>query len=296
MASLAAIRRFRPATVAAAVAAGAIGLGVTSKLLVGNAAAESGAPPKVFGAGPAFVSLPLESSEKVNHNTKRLRFKLPQREAVSGLSLTSAVLTMSWPEGRWFPVARPYTPIQPLEDTGYLELMVKKYPDGKQSTHLHSLAPGEKLLFALAIKGHQWKPNSYSHVTLIAGGAGITPIYQLAQGILRNPQDKTTVTLVFGVNSDQDVLLKEELEQFEKDFPGRFKAVYTVSNPVANSPFRKGYVTKELLQEIGAVPKGVETKVFVCGPPAMEAALVGKRSAPGVLQQLGYRKDQIYKF
>ncbi|KZL73019.1 NADH-cytochrome B5 (oxidoreductase NAD-binding domain-containing protein) [Colletotrichum tofieldiae] len=297
MASTAAIRRLRPTTVAAAVAAGGIGLGIMSKLLVGNASAESGAPPKVFGAGPAFVSLPLESSEEVNHNTKRLRFKLPQREAVSGLSLTSAVLTMSWPEGRWLPVARPYTPIQPLDDTGYLELMVKKYPDGKQSTHLHSLTPGQKLLFALAIKGHQWKPNSYPHVTLIAGGAGITPIYQLAQGILRNPEDKTAVTLIFGVNSDQDVLLKKELEQFEKEFPGRFKAVYTVSNPLPNSPFRKGYVTKGLLQELGAVPeKGAETKVFVCGPPAMEAALVGKRSAPGVLQQLGYRKDQIHQF
>ncbi|GKT40245.1 NADH-cytochrome b5 reductase 2 [Colletotrichum spaethianum] len=223
MASTATIRRFRPATVAAAVAAGGIGLGLMSKLLVGNASAESGAPPKVFGAGPAFVSLPLESSEEVNHNTKRLRFKLPQREAVSGLSLTSAVLTMSWPEGRWLPVARPYTPIQPL--------------------------------------------------------------------------DKTAVTLVFGVNSDQDVLLKKEFEQLEKEFPERFKAVYTVSNPLPNSPFRKGYVTKELLQEVGAVPKkGNDTKVFVCGPPAMEAALVGKRSAPGVLQQLGYRKDQIHQF
>lgn len=87
MASVAA-RRFRPATVAATIAAGGIGLGILSQILVGRASAESGAPPKVFGAGPAFVSLPLESSEDVNHNTKRLRFKLPQRDSVSGLSLT----------------------------------------------------------------------------------------------------------------------------------------------------------------------------------------------------------------
>lgn len=59
-----------------------------SKLMIHNASADSGAPTKVFGGGPAFVSLPLESSEQVNHNTKRLRFKLPQRDAVSGLSLT----------------------------------------------------------------------------------------------------------------------------------------------------------------------------------------------------------------
>ncbi|OLN97038.1 NADH-cytochrome b5 reductase 2-like protein 1 [Colletotrichum chlorophyti] len=263
------VRRLRPATIAATIAAGGVGLGLLSKVLVGTAAADSGAPPKVFGAGPAFVSLPLESSEVVNHNTKRLRFKLPQREANVNAK---------------------------LDEPGYLELMVKRYPDGKQSTHLHTLAPGQKLLFAAAIKGHQWKPNSYPHITLIAGGAGITPLYQLAQGILRNPQDKTAMTLVFGVNSDQDLLLRQEFAQMEKQFPDRFKAVYTVSNPGPNSPYRKGYVTKKLLEEVVPSPEAGNTKVFVCGPPAMEEALVGKRSSPGILEQLGYRRDQIHRF
>lgn len=86
------LRRVRPATIAATVAAGGFGLAAYSRLFVNSASAESGAPPKVFGAGPAFVSLALESSEDVNHNTKRLRFKLPQREAVSGLSLTCECL------------------------------------------------------------------------------------------------------------------------------------------------------------------------------------------------------------
>jgi cytochrome-b5 reductase len=50
--------------------------------------ADSGEPRKVFGKGPAFVSLPLESSETINHNTKRLRFKLPNENDISGLSVT----------------------------------------------------------------------------------------------------------------------------------------------------------------------------------------------------------------
>lgn len=44
---------------------------------------------KVFGRpGPVFQSLALESSEDVNHNTKRLRFKLPADGDVTGLPLT----------------------------------------------------------------------------------------------------------------------------------------------------------------------------------------------------------------
>lgn len=45
----------------------------------------------------------------------------------------------------------------------------------------------------------------YCHITLIAGCAGITPIYQLIQGVLRNPEDSTKITLGFGVNCDADV-------------------------------------------------------------------------------------------
>lgn len=103
------------------------------------------------------------------------------------------------------------------------------------------------------------------------------------------------MTLVFGVNSDKDILLKKEFEEWEKKFPGRFKAVYTVSNPVSGSPHRKGYVTKELLKEVTPSPEGKETMVFVCGPPAMEKTLVADKKS-GVLAELGYKKDQIYKF
>ncbi|EEY15125.1 NADH-cytochrome b5 reductase [Verticillium alfalfae VaMs.102] len=276
------LRHIRPTKAITAIAAGGIGLGIYSRMMTGSAHADSGSPPKVFGSGPAFVSLPLESSEVVNHNTKRLRFRLPDENAVSGLALTSAVLTMSWPKGRWFPVARPYTPISPS--------------DGKQSTHLHSLSPGETLLFAAALKGPAWKPNAVPHVTLIAGGAGITPIYQLAQGILRNPEDKTRITLVFGINTDVDALLKTEFDAFEKEFPGRFEAIYTVSRPEAGSLLRQGHVTKALLEQVAPNPTKQDTKVFVCGPPAMEATLVGSRGSPGVLEQLGYRKDQIHTF
>lgn len=185
------------------------------------------------------------------------------------------------------------------DEPGHIDFLVKHYPSGKQSTHLHSLTPGETLLFALPLKGPQWKPPAPSanpeHITLIAGGAGITPVYQLAQGILRDPSDTTTsMTLVFGVNTDADVLLRDQFRDYERRFPGRFRAVYTVTSPGEGSPHRKGRVTRELLDEV--VPEAGRGRVFVCGPPAMEAALVGKRGSPGILEQLGYRKDLIHRF
>ena len=310
----------RTRRIASGLVLGGIGVGILSIVYSRNVHADSGEPRRVFGKGPAFVSLPLESAEMVNHNTRRLRFRLPNADDVSGLSvtckypplifdilgertlrlmssLTAAVLTMSWPKNRWLPVARPYTPITAIDEPGVLELMVKQYPDGKQSTHLHSLQPGDKLLFAAALRGYQWKPNTVPHVTLIAGGAGITPIYQLARGILSNPQDKTAVTVVYGVNTDDDVLLRPEFEQWEKEFGDRFRVLYTVSRPSVGSPWREGRVTKELLEGVKAGRKArAEDMVFVCGPPPMEASLLGTKRESGILAQLGYQKEQIHQF
>lgn len=54
-----------------------------------KANADSGEPRKIFGRpGPSFTRLTLESSEEVNHNTKRLRFALPSENAITGLPLT----------------------------------------------------------------------------------------------------------------------------------------------------------------------------------------------------------------
>ncbi|KAI1119955.1 oxidoreductase NAD-binding domain-containing protein [Nemania abortiva] len=284
-------------SVLGSVALAGVGIGVYSRYMINVAHADNGAPPKAFGGGPAFLSLRLQSSEVVNHNTKKLRFALPTDEHVSGLTLTSALLTFAWPKGCLLPCVRPYTPITKSNEAGVIELMVKKYPNGKQSTHLHSLQPGDYLRFVTPIPGYKWVPNKHPDVTLIAGGAGITPIYQLIQGILHNPEDKTRITLVFGVNTDADVLLKPEFEDFERRFPNRFKAIYTVSNPVPGSPYAKGYVTKELLSKVmTTTPETGGTKVFVCGPPAMENALVGSRRQQGILGELGYTKDQIHRF
>ncbi|KAH8165511.1 hypothetical protein CIB48_g2729 [Xylaria polymorpha] len=275
-------------TLLGSVAVAGIGIGVYSRYLAGVAHADSGAPPKAFRGGPAFLSLQLQSTEEVNHNTKRLRFALPTEEHLPFLRILG-------PKGAFSPVYGLTHLSQ--EAAGVLELMVKKYPNGKQSTHLHSLQPGDSLRFVAPIPGYKWIPNKHPDITLIAGGAGITPMYQLIQGILSNPEDKTSITLVFGVNTDADVLLKSEFEDFERQFPNRFKAIYTVSNPVPGSPYPKGYVTKELLSKVVTTTSGTkDTKVFVCGPPAMEKALVGSRSQPGILGELGYTKDQIHRF
>ncbi|KAH6635633.1 hypothetical protein B0J18DRAFT_462704 [Chaetomium sp. MPI-SDFR-AT-0129] len=288
-----------------AVAAAVAGIGVYAWYLRGNNNSSSGNASKPVFSSFGFHTLRLDSTELVNHNTKKLRFALPDPKQPSGLGLTSALLTISRPAGRWLPVIRPYTPVDDLNEPGYITLLVKHYPTGAQSTHLHSLQPGDTLTFA-PLKTFTWTPNQHAHVALIAGGAGITPMYQLARGILTNPADRTRITLVWGVNTEEDVFLRGELDGLEREFGGRVRVVYVVAKPGSGAGGsgvgggsgkrdRKRFVTREVLEGVGLGAKEEEdVKVLVCGPPAMEKALKGKGT--GVLAQLGYRPDQVHSF
>lgn len=74
--------------------------------------AEESSKEVVFkGGDQGFVSLALDKIEDINHNTKRFRFKFPDPEATSGLTITSAVVTKKQGEGEQKPTIRPYTPV-----------------------------------------------------------------------------------------------------------------------------------------------------------------------------------------
>ncbi|KAG6107472.1 NADH-cytochrome b5 reductase [Claviceps sp. LM454 group G7] len=255
------------------------------------------------GGDQGFISLKLADVENVNHNTKRLRFELPESDQVSGLSVASAILTKyKGPEDEKATL-RPYTPISDEGEKGYLDLLVKKYPGGPMSTHMHNLVPGQRLDFKGPLPKYAWSENKHDHIALIAGGTGITPMYQLCRAIFNNPNDKTQVTLVVGNVSEQDILLRRELADLENTYPQRFRAFYVLDKAPKGWAGGSGFINKELLKTVLPEPKSENIKVFVCGPPGLMKAISGAKVSPkdqgelsGSLKELGYTKEQVYKF
>ena len=233
---------------------------------------------------------------------------------------TAAIITKFKAPDQEKPTIRPYTPINDegkvlyvsslcrrtdnsVDAKGHLDLLVKVYPNGPMSEHLHSMEPGQTLSIKGPIPKYPWSPNKHDHITLIAGGTGITPMYQLIRNIFGNSEDKTKVSLVFGNIGEKDILLKEEFDKLEKEFPERFKTFYTLDSPPESWKFGKGFITKDLLKEVIPNPKSENIKVFVCGPPGIYKAVSGPKVSPtdqgdltGILKELGYTKEQVYKF
>jgi len=184
--------------------------------------------------------------------------------------------------------------------------MVKKYPGGKGSGKMHSLKPGDSMKFK-PLHEFDYKPNQFSQMTFIAGGSGITPIYQLTRSILNNPEDKTKIALLYANNTEEDILLRKEFDELSQQFPDRFQRLYTVTKrgPSSDGMVEEGYVTKEMLAKV--MPhklKVSNTKVLVSGPPAMVTAVAGAKggmgwtqgSIGGILGELGYNKEDVHKF
>ena len=138
------------------------------------------------------------------------------------------------------------------------------------STHLHDMDVGQRLSFKGPLPKYEWSPNKHEHITLIAGGTGITPMYQLIRAIFSNPDDKTNVTLVFGNLTKDDILLRQELAHLEYTHPRQFKVFHVLDNPSEDTAWATpGRVTKEFLKTVLPEPGKGNNKIFICGPLGM---------------------------
>lgn len=171
-------------------------------------------------------------------------------------------------------VVRSYTPIT-LDDTkGHFDLLVKTYPQGNASQYLASLKIGEKARFRGPKGRFLYRPNMAKEVGMIAGGTGITPILQVIKAILRNPQDKTKMSLIFANVSKDDILLYEELKEMALKHSEQLKVHFVLNNPPIDEEWNGsvGFITADIIKAHCPSAEG-ETRILMCGPPPMMTAM-----------------------
>ena len=190
---------------------------------------------------------------------------------MSLLILQHVQLAAIWNEKE---VVRSYTPIT-LDDTkGHFDLLVKTYALGNASQYLASLKIGEKARFRGPKGKFLYRPNMAREVGMIAGGTGITPILQVIKAILRNPEDKTKMFLIFANVSKDDILLYEELKEMAMKHSEQLKVHFVLNNPPTDEEWNGsvGYITADIIKS-NCPAAADDTKILMCGPPPMMAAM-----------------------
>ena len=261
------------------------------------------------------VALRLESKTELSHDTYLFRFALPSPEHVLGLPIGQHV-ALSYIDDDGKEQSRPYTPTSSDVDRGRVDFVIKvyfkcdKFPDGgKVSQRMHALKVGDTMDFqgpkgrfeyrgrgVFAIKrlksqggGHELR--RARRVGMIAGGTGITPMLQVMRAAFRDqPGDATKLSLLFANQTEDDILLKDELDACERDHEN-FVAHYTIDKAKRKGwTGSTGFVTAEMIKE-HMPPPGPYTQILLCGPPPMM-----KYAVLPAFEKLGYTKEMFLQW
>ena len=183
-----------------------------------------------------------------------------------------------------------------------IRVAAQAYPTGVMSKHFASLKVGDTLECKGPIVKLAYTPNMRASIGLVAGGTGITPMLQVIEEVLRNPADKTQLSLVFGNVTADDILLKSRIDALAAKHPKQFRVLYVLDKPPKGWKGGAGYVTPAMLKETMPPPSDNHL-VLVCGPPGMMAAVSGGKAKDfsqgelsGALKVLGYTEKQVFKF
>jgi cytochrome-b5 reductase len=243
-----------------------------------------------------FKPLKVAKIDQLSSNVFKYSFKLPDPRDVVGLPIGQHVAIKATIDGKT--VTRSYTPTSNNLDAGLLELVIKIYPDGQLTGKFFAnLKVGDEVLFRGPKGAYTHTVGQCKKIGMIAGGTGITPMYQLIRAICEDEYDTTEVSLILANRSEDDILLRKELETFARRYPKNFKLWYMLDNPPENWAYGSGFVTADVMKEKLPAP-APDTKIMLCGPPGMvnaskkALATLGFK-APGAVAKMS---DEVFCF
>ncbi|KAK1779262.1 hypothetical protein QBC45DRAFT_412099 [Copromyces sp. CBS 386.78] len=257
--------------------------------------------PKKVLKPDVFQAFELKEKTVISHNVAIYRFKLPSPSAILGLPIGQHIsigAAIEQPDGSTKEIVRSYTPISGDHQPGYFDLLIKSYPTGNISKYMASLQVGQ----TIRVKGPKgafvYTPNMVRHFGMVAGGTGITPMLQVIRAIVRGRAagDRTQVDLIFANVTQQDILLKEDLDALVAQDKG-IRVHYVLNSPPAGWTGGVGFVTQEMVEKL--LPKPADdVKILLCGPPPMISGLKKATEALGFKKARPVSKleDQVFAF
>jgi ferredoxin-NADP reductase len=208
------------------------------------------------------VILQLVRTEKQTHDSVSLRFRVAGKETAR--ARPGQFFTFDWLlDGQ--KLARSYSISSSPTQTGFVEIAVKKQPEGRVSRFLNERAAIGLTVEARGPLGRFcFQEHEHKRIALFAGGSGITPLIS----ILRYIDDlclDTKATLFYSVRAPRDIIFERELEILKQRLPN-FKLVIVVTKPDADWTGPTARINRELvIERLGDVGN---LTCFLCGPEA----------------------------
>ncbi|KAJ6627215.1 NADH-cytochrome b5 reductase [Mycena sp. CBHHK59/15] len=242
-----------------------------------------------------WQEFPLAKKIQISPNTAIYRFSLPRARDTLGLPVGRHISVSAEINGK--DVTRSYTPISSDDQKGSFDLLIKSYEKGNISRHFALLKLGDTIRVKGPKGAFEYTPGLTGALGMIAGGSGITPMYQIVHAVLKNPADRTALSLIYANVNEEDILMRAELDALAAAHADRFKLYYVLNNPPTGWTGGVGFVTKDQIHE--HLPASTSAaKILMCGPPPMLTAMKKhldelKWPAPRTISKLA---DKVFLF
>ncbi|CAL5021197.1 unnamed protein product [Urochloa decumbens] len=248
------------------------------------------APPVALSNPREKVRCRLISRTELTRDARLLRFALPSPDHALGVPVGNHLLVCADIDGE--PCTRAYTPTSSPDEPGHFDLLVRVYfknehPEfptgGRMTQHLDALPLGSTVdikgpLGRVEYAGRgvflvngEPRRRPARRLAMVAGGSGIAPIYQVIRAALRE-EETTAMHLVYACRTEEDILMRGELDRWAAEFPERLKVWYVVGRlrrPEVGWEYSVGTVIEEIMREHLPEGGGGDTLALVCGPPMM---------------------------
>lgn len=161
-------------------------------------------------------------------------------------------------------VNRSYTISSPATERSYVEITVKRAPDGYASRHLHeTLKRGSTLRVTAPAGRFVFDGSQGQHVLLLAGGVGITPLMAIIRTLTARAWTGR-IDLVYSVKTAGDLVFGAELAALGERSPNlRVHTTFTREG----SKRIDGTLLQTIAPDLRSLP------IYLCGPEAMMAAM-----------------------
>ncbi|KAK6188059.1 hypothetical protein SNE40_004323 [Patella caerulea] len=230
---------------------------------------KEGKQTEIFNQGPILCTDEYRQFELISivsddvQDVFIYRFQIPNYQCL-GLKLGQHVIIRCY-DGV-YPVIRQYSPISDINQSGFFDLLIKIYANGRLSQLIKQWQIGTKVDVRGPFNEFHYKPNLYDQLYIVCMGTGIAPMVPIITSILDNENDEVILKLIFGCTNYSNILLKKQLNEWSHFW--NFTVVYSLSNEDGTGCHygKKIYlhrISQDLLQTELDLNK--KYKILVCG-------------------------------
>eukprot|EP00347_Sterkiella_histriomuscorum_P007280 403349566 len=260
------------------------------------------------------LQISLLGKEELATDTYVYRFQLPDLSSTLGhstcqyLEFEAEILNRETKQKEKY--LRYYHPMSKVIDSGYVDLLIKvylrnfKHPTGGLFTqYMDQIQEGSVLKITgiggdiqydgysnFLIRNQSTKlmeKKTYKNVGMIAGGSGITPMFQLVQTVADLKNDFTSLSLIYSNRTPYDIILDEDLTDYEK--AGKLYYFPIVQAPDENWTLGSGRITPQMIESFMPPKNRDDSIILVCGSQILKDEVLS------VFKEMDYKNYFIFQ-